>query len=183
MEGDAEAWEEASQCVESWLRNASKRHYIPNEDISDLRQDILTKLIENNYERLHGFSFRCRLSSWIGSIVNNHLYDHYRIIIRREVRDRGFELLRSEIINEMGQAEELMKQMGDGEKIERAMESLTPAERRMVRMAYWDDLKPQEIAVVTGERITTVQSRLFRARAKLKENLMPDAKEGEQRAI
>ena len=183
IEGNAEAWDEVGRCVESWLRNGSKRHYITAEDITDLRQDILTKFIENNYQRLQQFSFRCRLSSWIGSIVNNHLYDHYRINIRREIRDHGFELLRTEMINEIGQKEELLEQIADGAKVESAIESLTPAEKRMVRMAYWDDLKPFEIAKVTGERTTTITSRLTRARAKLKELLIPEGEEGKQKAI
>ena len=45
LSGDDNAWVEMSKCIESWLRNASVRHFIPQEDILDLRQDILEKFL------------------------------------------------------------------------------------------------------------------------------------------
>jgi RNA polymerase sigma-70 factor (ECF subfamily) len=183
LSGDSEAWDEISSCVEKWLKNASRRHYIPDEDLDDIKQDILTKLIENNYRKLQGFSFRCRLSSWVGSIVNNHLYDHYRSEIRRERRNSGFGEFKKEISIEVGDDIELLSMIDDMERVEKAIESLMPVERRVVRMTYWDNLNLTEISRITGERVSTVTSRLSRARLKLRETLAPSKGDESQKAI
>ena len=183
LSGDTDAWNEISLFIERMLKNVSRRHYIPDDDISDLRQDVLTKLIEDNYRRLHGFSFRCRLSTWVGSIVNNHLFDHYRSEIRRERRNKGFEDFRKDMAIDTKNDEEMMARISDMEKLEEAIESLTPAERRAVRMTYWDDLRPTEISKITGERVSTISSRIVRARIRLREILAPLASDESQKAI
>ena len=46
---------------------------------------------------------------------------------------------------------------------------LTSIEHRTIRMLYWDDLNPVDIARVTGEKSTTITSRISRARKKLRD--------------
>ncbi len=183
VNGDNAAWTEIAKCVESWLRTASRRHFIPEEDIQDLKQDILEKFLENNHARLQRFSFRCRLSSWIGSVVNNHLYDHYTSSIRRERREEGFETFKRNIFEQEKQSERLIEQIDSREKVEKALEQLTPAERRTIRMLYWDSLKPVDIARITGEKNTTITSRISRARGKLREVFIENDKGKGEKAI
>jgi len=149
----------------------------------DLRQDILEKFLENNHERLQRFSFRCRLSSWIGSVVNNHLYDNYTSSIRRERREEGFETFKRNIFEQEKQSERLIEKIDSREKVEKALEQLTPAERRTIRMLYWDGLKPVDIARITGEKNTTITSRISRARGKLREVFLENDKGKGEKAI
>lgn len=172
LEGDNAAWEQMSQCVESWLINASRRHYIPEADIQDHRQEIVSKLIENNYHRLQQFSFRCRLSSWVGSVVNNYLYDHYTTEIRRVRRETGYHDIQKEFFEAKGSEDKLVENLDKTELIGKAMEQLNDGDREILKQVYWDGLMPKEISRITGERNSTVTSRLTRARNRLKEVLV-----------
>lgn len=168
LKGDNTAWEQMSSCVESWLINASQRRYIPDDEIQDLRQEILAKLLENNYKKLQQFSFMCRLSTWTGSVVQHHLYDHFSAVIRREKRNHAFETIRKEIVDHREITEKIVDEVDLSRLLEKALESLSPSEQVSVRMIYWDGLTPSEAAVITGEKISSITSRLTRAREKLR---------------
>ncbi len=183
VSGNNAAWTEMSKCVETWLRNASRRHFMPEEDIQDLKQDILEKFLENNHARLQRFSFRCRLSSWVGSVVNNHIYEYYTSSIRRERREKGFESFRRNVFEHEKKSDQLIEKIDNSEKVENALEKLTPNERRVIRMIYWDGLNPIDIARITGEKSTTITSRISRARGKLREVFLADDKEKGEKAI
>jgi RNA polymerase sigma factor (sigma-70 family) len=168
LKGDDPAWDQMSKCVESWLINASQRSYISDDEIQDLRQEILTKLLENNYKKLQQFSFKCRLSTWIGSIVQNHLYDHFSATIRREKRNHAFETIRKEIIDHRELTEKIIDEVDISRLLDKALESLSQSEQVSIRMIYWDGLTPSEASVITGEKISSITSRLTRARDKLR---------------
>lgn len=53
----------------------------------------------------------------------------------------------------------------------RALESLRPVDRELLRMAAWDGLSRSEMAQVLGIKENAVDQRLFRARARLKKCL------------
>lgn len=177
---DNQAWEQMSRCIENWLINASKRHFIPDSDINDLRQEIIEKLFENNFKKLQQFSFRCRLSSWIGSVVNYHLFDYYTTEIRRERREAGFLEIKREIITENETDDRIIEKVDYHTKIQEALNSLNPGELQVVKMTYWEGLMPHDIAKITGERTSTVTSKLTRARKKLRETILEIADKGEK---
>ncbi len=54
------------------------------------------------------------------------------------------------------------------------IERLPPRQREILRLHYWDDMKPAEIARVLKLRPATVWSQLSRARAQLKQELSND---------
>lgn len=168
LKGDDTSWEQMSMCVESWLINASQRRYISDDEIQDLRQEILAKLLENKYKKLQQFSFKCRLSTWIGSVVQNHLYDHFSAVIRREKRNHVFETIRKEIVDHRELTEKIIDEVDLSRLLDKALESLSPSEQVSIRMIYWDGLTPSEASVITGEKISSITSRLTRARDKLR---------------
>ncbi|MBU1022887.1 sigma-70 family RNA polymerase sigma factor [bacterium] len=182
IHGNNKAWIEIGICIERWLIHASARHFIPDADIQDLRQEILEKLLENNYSKLQQFSFRCRLSTWVGSVVNNHLYDNYTSSIRRERREMGFESFKQNVFIDENESEYLIDKIDTQERVEKALETLTPSEHRTIRMIYWDSLNPVDIARVSGENSTTITSRITRARKKLREFFLEGEVE-EEKAI
>jgi RNA polymerase sigma-70 factor (ECF subfamily) len=168
LKGDDTAWDQMSKLVEAWLINAAQRRYIPDADIQDLRQEILAKLLENNYKKLQQFSFMCRLSTWIGSVVQNHLFDHFSAVIRREKRNHAFETIRKEIVDHRELTEKIIDEVDLSRLMDKALESLSPSEQVSIRMIYWDGLTVSEASVITGEKISSITSRLTRAREKLR---------------
>ena len=179
IQGNNQAWIEIGNCIDLWLINASARHFIQDADIQDLKQEILEKLLENKYSRLQQFAFRCRLSTWVGTIVNNHVYENYTSSIRRERREKGFESFKLNVFNDENESENLIDRIDSQEKVEKALEILTPNEHRTIRMLYWDGLDAVDISRVTGENRSTITSRITRARKKLRKVFLESENETE----
>ncbi|WP_328349605.1 sigma-70 family RNA polymerase sigma factor [Streptomyces sp. NBC_00445] len=58
-----------------------------------------------------------------------------------------------------------------GDELLAALEQGSAADRELLRLAYWDDLSRHEIATVLGISVGAVDTRLHRARQRLKERL------------
>jgi RNA polymerase sigma-70 factor (ECF subfamily) len=54
--------------------------------------------------------------------------------------------------------------------LHRALDSLRQGDRELLRLSSWDGLSNAEIATVIGIKQNAVDQRLFRARARLREN-------------
>ena len=73
-----------------------------------------------------------------------------------------------------GPSQSLTRKIAADERRQRllqAMESLSPPFRAVLELYYWDDLSVKEIAAVLEIPLSTVTSRLWRARASLRETM------------
>jgi len=70
----------------------------------------------------------------------------------------------------------------DGPDVHTAMAALSGADRELLRLAYWDDLSPAQIAQVVGVSPSTASVRLHRARRRLRAALTADTRSSEQEA-
>lgn len=52
--------------------------------------------------------------------------------------------------------------------LEEAIESLEPLEKTIVTLRFFEDMKLEQIALITNENISTVKSRLYRALRKMR---------------
>lgn len=52
--------------------------------------------------------------------------------------------------------------------LRRALDRMTPEDKAVVELKYFEDMKFEEIAEVLGENVSTVKSRLYRSLKKLK---------------
>jgi RNA polymerase sigma-70 factor (ECF subfamily) len=62
-------------------------------------------------------------------------------------------------------------QYEEGDDIASAMAELSAADQELLRLAYWDDLSRREIATVLDVPVGTVDTRLHRARERLRQRL------------
>ncbi len=60
------------------------------------------------------------------------------------------------------------------DRVRAAMDSLSPADRELLQLVGWEELEPQEVAVVLDLPAATVRTRLTRARARLRAALGDD---------
>jgi RNA polymerase sigma-70 factor (ECF subfamily) len=60
---------------------------------------------------------------------------------------------------------------GHGRDLHEAMAGLSAADQELLRLAYWDDLSPSDIATVLGISPGAVSTRLHRARHRLRSRL------------
>ena len=129
-----------------------------------LAEDLLADTFEKALRARRRFDpRRGSTKSWLYSIALNTLRDHAR---RREVADRAAERLQPPEA-----VEDAEESLGRRDELSRALAALSEEEREVVALRYGADLTAPEIARLTGEKLTTVEGRLYRALRKLRERL------------
>jgi RNA polymerase sigma-70 factor (ECF subfamily) len=123
----------------------------------------------------HAGDFRgeSRVSTWILGIA-------YRLALKRLKREQRRDAGTLELCeaNEAGLADDA----GSGRRetrewIDRALESLPPAQRLAIELAYFLGHSCEEIATITDCPVNTVKTRLFHARERLR-RLLPGLSDG-----
>lgn len=134
----------------------------------ELLQDTFYRL----WERPHFYSAeKGTLVSWLLTVGRNIALDHKRKESRRAAhhvitpRDgEGFDM---ENLPEIG----VLTDPDLSRSIRQAMESLPPAQKTTLEMAYFEGLTHQELAERTGESLGTVKTRIRLGISKLREAL------------
>jgi RNA polymerase sigma factor (sigma-70 family) len=106
--------------------------------------------------------------TWLYSIALNRLRDQAR---RAGVEQRALTQLGSEAADDDDGSGAAMERVATRETLQVALRSLSDEEREAIALRFGADLTLKEIAKVTGERMTTVEGRVYRALRKLRESL------------
>jgi RNA polymerase sigma-70 factor (ECF subfamily) len=146
------------------------RHYTRNAvEIEDLVQDSFLKA----YSRLDSFQHQSSFYTWLYRITTNTVLDH----MKRRGRSPVQAVEDLEVVDVPNPA----RSVGPDAAMERdeiakithaVLEEMPDIFRTVLVMREFDDLSYQEIADVLGISIGTVESRLFRARARFKDKLL-----------
>lgn len=107
---------------------------------------------------------------WLYAIALNLLRDRRR---RTEAEERAMQLLGTSLPAE--DPDPLEQVIADRDQIHRVLRGLSAEEREAIALRYAGDLSLREIAKLTGERQTTVESRIYRALRKLRQELVAGA--------
>jgi RNA polymerase sigma-70 factor (ECF subfamily) len=135
----------------------------------DLAEDLLAETFERALRGRRLFDpLRGNERAWLYSIAMNVLRDQIR---RRAAEGRALERVRSLRGPDSGAAP---TEPGVGAALQDALASLSVAEREVVALHFGAGLRAQEIAPLTGEPLTTVNGRLYRALDKLRKQLGAD---------
>jgi RNA polymerase sigma-70 factor (ECF subfamily) len=114
------------------------------------------------------FRFDPRKSSektWIYTIAMNVLRDQAR---RRGAESRALERAPEPVLSGGHAAYDLVD---DRDELRRALDQLTAEEREAVALRFGADLTVPEISRVTGEKLSTVEGRVYRALRKMRDEL------------
>jgi RNA polymerase sigma-70 factor, ECF subfamily len=105
--------------------------------------------------------------TWIYTIALNRLRDHMR---SRQAEARAVEAVRSasEAASPGGSPVEAL---GEREALLAALATLADEEREALALRYGADMTVPEIAKLKGEKLTTVEGRVYRGLRKLRERL------------
>jgi RNA polymerase sigma-70 factor (ECF subfamily) len=101
--------------------------------------------------------------NWLYSIALNLVRDRAR---RQAAEQRAYERVQAPA----GAADEL-EALAGRDALQRALAELSDEERDAVSLRYGADLTVPEIAKLTGEKLTTVEGRVYRALRKLRDLL------------
>ncbi len=134
----------------------------------DLTQDVFIKV----FQKLQTFNFQSSFFTWLYRIAVNTAMDG----LKRARRRRALSL------DEQVGLYQGLRSGGDGPDsgmdrdelkaaVHRALDSLTPKYRTVMILREFENLTYEEIARVMSCSVGTVESRLFRARAKFREKM------------
>jgi RNA polymerase sigma factor (sigma-70 family) len=151
---------------------------IPNvEDRKDIAQDVYLKA----FDKLKGFRFQCKLSTWIAQIAYNTCLswlEKKKLIFPNiqddgENNDEALEILHSRsVIHAISETEQQIRQKELSGILKAEIAGLPPVYQTLVALFHQEELSYLELAQISGLPEGTVKSYLFRARKILKENLL-----------
>ena len=129
-------------------------------------EDVLADTFERALRARKRFDRRkASEKTWLYSIALNLLRDSAR---RRATESRALE---QAVPVPAGESSAAIDAVDERDSLARAMERLSGEEREAVALRYGADLTVPEIARVTGEKLSTVEGRVYRALRKLREEL------------
>lgn len=131
-----------------------------------LAEDLLADTFERALRARRRFDpRRASEKTWLYAIALNCLRDHSR---RSGSEARALERMASG-----GSAASTgeMQEVSDRDLIGRSLSVLTDEEREAIALRFGADLTVPEIAKLTGERLTTMEGRVYRALRKLREEM------------
>jgi len=144
------------------------------EEARDLTQEAMVRIMEG----LPSFDARARLSTWVIRVTMNLCISYLR---KRKVRrqssldavldsDTGSAVVGRRLTGEgEPQPGDRVEQQESRETVIRALEQIDPQMRAVLVLRDMHDLDYQQIAEVIESPVGTVKSRLFRARAALRD--------------
>ena len=174
---DAAAFNEIVGRYKSRVHNYVCRMVGPNADAEDLTQEVFIRA----YVNMHSFQSRASLNTWLYRIATNICIDFARknkrirantTSLMREDEEDGGEIER-EIPDSRFDPASLMLNKELGIKLEQALKTLPEKLRTVVLLHDIEGLAYEEIATIIECPLGTVKSRLFNARAALRERLLP----------
>jgi RNA polymerase sigma factor (sigma-70 family) len=129
-----------------------------------LAEDLLADTFERALRARRRFDPRkASEKTWLYAIALNCLRDHAR---RRASEGRALERITSGPSPGFADA---LKSFTDRDLVNRGLTALSEEEREAIALRFGADLTIPEIARLTGERLTTVEGRVYRALRKLRE--------------
>ena len=167
LSGDRRAFERLVKQYEALVLHIVNPMIANPADRADLCQEIFIKV----YQRLHGFEFRSRLSTWIGTIAFNacvNFLQKKRDVPAGDLFGEGETALENLPTGSPPNPEDLLIKKEEAKHLTTAIEQLPVVQKTVLLLFHHDDLSLEEIAQILGIPVNTVKSHLFRARKNLK---------------
>lgn len=163
---------EYNSCVEKYLKMVYRIsfHYFGNrEDAEDVSQDVFTKLFSSTVK----FKSDEDVKAWLIRVTTNMCHSYYRNPFRR----RRTEIDETELEN-IADISSSEQRLVDRKVVIDAVMSLPEHYRIIVYLFYYEEYSIHQISSILKIKETTIQTRLSRAREKLRNILSDSFEEG-----
>ena len=153
---------EYNSCVDKYLKMVYRIsfHYFGNrEDAEDISQDVFLKLYSHNTK----FESEEELKAWLIRVTTNTCHSYFR----NPFRKRKTEIDEKEIENIVGSSSS-EQEIINRKVVMDAVMSLPERYRIVVYLYYYEEYSICQISNTLNIKETTIQTRLSRAREKLK---------------
>lgn len=162
-DGDRAAFAALVRRYQRPIYNAAYRVLGREEDASDITQSVFLKVAE----RLDQYDAKYKFFSWIYRIAVNESLNQLRDNGREEPLEDEDEHPGAESADPAWKA----NQAQVSERIQKALMSMRVSDRMVLTLRHFGECSYEEIAEIMGLEEKTVKSRLFEARARLRELL------------
>lgn len=144
-------------------------HAVRLTRVRETAEDMVQETFNDAFRFLAGFKGTSSLRTWL-----------YKILFRKILRHMERPKTSSTELFEIGQPDQALKNID--KKIDTAaiLDRLCEKERSLLMLAYWDDLKLDEIAEILEITLTNAKVSLFRARQKFAQLWLQQSQKGEQ---
>ncbi|CAM2006009.1 RNA polymerase sigma factor [Acanthopleuribacter pedis] len=160
LQGKNESWDRLIRRYESKIYNFALRMTGNREDALDLVQEVFLSV----YRNLDRYGQQAKFSSWIFTIASHRATDFYR---RKKAVDS---LDEPELLDAGGgnsPYDQVLRRQSNQEVL-RLLHQLTPEQRLVVELKYFQEQTFEEMSTHTGIPTNTLKSRLYAALRKLK---------------
>ncbi len=151
-------------------------HKLTSEQVlvEELAQDVFMKV----YEKLPGFRFDSKLSTWIGTIAYRHT-----INVLKKTNKMTYQALEEanedQFFKEKTTPADILESSSIAEFVQKHIDKLPAHYRNILYLYHIEEMTYPEIVEITGMPEGTVKNYLFRARKLLKEELYKYVKKEE----
>lgn len=128
--------------------------------------DIVHETMLEVWRRADRFQGRSSLKSWIFSIARNKSIDKNRKSSRLSYTDEV-----PETVDESANPADALSMSQDAQMLKSCIANLSENHRRMIHLAFYEDLSYREIAVIENCPIGTVKTRILHAKKLLMRDL------------
>ena len=153
------------------------RYSVQDEDLAeDIFQDTFIKVMTTI--RQGRYSAEGKFKSWISRIAHNLIIDHYRRLKTRgqeqmieDTQSADEALFTLQLSSDELSAEEQLIRHEHISELSRGLAKLSPEQREVIRLRYWEELSFKEIAEKTNVSINTALGRMRYALAHLRRHI------------
>jgi len=174
--GDIHAFKVLFEKYHSNVLNLCMKLVGNRDEAEDLCQDIFIKI----YQSIDNFELKAKLSTWMYRIAVNVCLNHQRRkkrvqFLRLDHRDveQGADVF-DMVVNPPDEQPDVSLEQKEKEKIIwDAIHSLPESQRVVLILQRYEELSCEQMAQVLQASVSSVQSRLFRAKENLAKKLLP----------
>jgi RNA polymerase sigma factor (sigma-70 family) len=128
---------------------------IHEDEIDDLSQQVILKLIEDDCRRLNSFKRHSSFKTWLQAVVNHHVY---KCLCRRKRAEDTDVIDQGALIYSPPQDQEIYA-VGKRQLLFRALGMLSEQERLLYDLWYVCELEPIKIAAVFRTEVRVIYKR------------------------
>lgn len=182
LAGEAQAFDQLVRRTQSRLYSSILRIVGSRDEALDVLQETYLKI----YRNIHRFERGSTFHTWAYRIAVNQSISHKRKRrlpnLRFSGSSRGEDSHQIDPLDPRSSQTNLDRLMREERisQVEQALQSLPAAQRAVLVMCDYDDLKYEEIAEILDVPIGTVRSRIHRAREELRKRLEPVVQENKR---
>jgi RNA polymerase sigma-70 factor, ECF subfamily len=166
-----------SQIVEKYQRPVYNicYHMLRNpQEAEDAAQEVFLRA----FSKLHTYDEDRQFSTWLFAIASHYCMDRWK---KRRFQLVGWDDLKNILSDrESSQPEKVIMNIEASQEVRAMLQNLRPDYRMVVILKYWHSMSYEEIADTLDTTVSTIKSKLFRARQMMATTARPEPALGPQ---